>query len=274
MYTRENLAIIIPTIGYSQTFQKLIDSIEKQSITPGQIIVSSYYNLNLKKNKKINIKIFKSSKKNQVYQRTFALKYLKSKIKILIQLDDKVILEKNALKNLLIQWNLSNKNVAGIAFAYPKIKKELNFNRLLNNYFPGKILKNGLNIQYGGIKKIIKLDWMRGGMCSWKLDLVPEIFKRKFPLIKWCVCEDVMFSYGVSRKYELCLAPKAKAKVIGKLPNLNYNDNYLRGYCYSKIYKLFISKNKNLCQIGRKFTFKKPCICSINLTSHSIQINK
>ena len=45
--------------------------------------------------------------------------------------------------------------------------------------------------------KLVDVDWLQGGLSSWSLKHVPNIFNRKFPLIKWSVFEDLIFSYNV-----------------------------------------------------------------------------
>ena len=46
--------------------------------------------------------------------------------------------------------------------------------------------------------------WLNGGMTSWKLKLIPQIYNRKFPILKWSVCEDLFFSYNVSKNINFC----------------------------------------------------------------------
>ena len=74
-YFPENIAIIIPTNGSENEIYKVFKSIISQTAKPGQIIVVSTKQINLKSYKKFFFHFIK--KKNQVYQRTLAKNYIK-----------------------------------------------------------------------------------------------------------------------------------------------------------------------------------------------------
>ena len=93
-------------------------------------------------------------------------------------------------------------------------------------------------------KKIKKMKWLNGGMTSWKLKFIPQIYKRKFPILKWSVCEDLFFSYGVSKKYKLILSSKSKAKIILKNDKVSLLENFNNGFIHAKILHSFVSQNK------------------------------
>ena len=88
------------------------------------------------------------------------------------------------------------------------------------------------------------MKWLNGGMTSWKLKFIPQIYKRKFPIIKWSVCEDLFFSYGVSKKYKLILSSKSKAKIILKNDKVSLLENFNNGFIHAKILHSFVSQNK------------------------------
>ena len=103
-------------------------------------------------------------------------------------------------------------------------------------------------IQYENLDKVTKVFWLKGGLASYDLTKVGKIISnRSFPLIKWSVLEDLIFSYYVSRKYNLIVCPHAKAEVVPKtIKNVSLSYEYYLGKVYSQNLKYFIKKNKNL----------------------------
>ena len=254
MFNKKNIAIIIPTLGNKIYLKKCLNSILRQKILPGQVIVvtTNKKKIELKYIKKLNIKIIISKFKNQVYQRTLGLKYLNKNIKIILQLDDYVLLKRNSIKELLISWNKADNSIAGIGLnSDKKIPNSFLFHLLTLNLpvKEGEVLKNGFNTQYSNIKKEINVDWLKGGLSSYKLELVPNIFKRKFLIKNWSVCEDLVFSYNIKKKYNLLVTPKAKVKILNKKRDLSNLEFFNREKIFSEHIKYFVLKNSRLSLI-------------------------
>ena len=117
---------------------------------------------------------------------------MRKNIKILVQLDDRAILQKNAIKNLLNSWNQnSNQNIAGIGLNEISEVQKYNFfnsqisllNTLIFNIFekfgifkPGSVLLNGMCVQYSNLKKLTKVSWLKGGLSSYDLSKVKKLY--------------------------------------------------------------------------------------------------
>ena len=111
IYKSSDLAIIIPSKNY-KNINICLESIKKQSKKPGQTIIVFDKKKNFKSSKKI---IFSHTRQaNQVLQRTHGLSLINKKIKLILQLDDKFYLHTKAIENLIKDWNLADKNIAGI----------------------------------------------------------------------------------------------------------------------------------------------------------------
>lgn len=257
IYKSSDLAIIIPSKNY-KNINICLESIKKQSKKPGQTIIVFDKKKNFKSSKKI---IFSHTRQaNQVLQRTHGLSLINKKIKLILQLDDKFYLHTKAIENLIKDWNLADKNIAGIGIKSnlkDSNKDKFNFLRyffLTGSDEPGKVLKSGFNNQYISKKKITNVDWLQGGLSSWKLKYVPHIFKRKFPLTKWSIVEDLIFSYNVKykKKFQLKVSNNSKAYLINKQnEEFSCSENYYRGYQYSKMHKTFVYINtENLSKIA------------------------
>ena len=80
---------------------------------------------------------------------------------------------------------------------------------------------------------------------KYKIKFVPQIYNRKFPILNWSVCEDLFFSYNVSKKYKLLLSSKSKAKIILKKTKITINESFYNGFLHAKILHSFVLQNKN-----------------------------
>ena len=98
-----NVTIIIPTRGYSSNLNKTLKSISLQVIPPKEVILVS--NNKIKKkflDYKINkIQVYYCKIKNQVVQRNIGINKLSNNVDIILQLDDRVILHKDCILELL-----------------------------------------------------------------------------------------------------------------------------------------------------------------------------
>ena len=221
---KNKLAIILTAKKYNNILKKALEAIYNQTVMPQQIIIVMTEKENFTVPKKTNTRIIYSKIKNQVYQRKIGLKFLNKNIEFILQLDDKIILEKNSIKFLLNEWRECDANTAGIAINpknYIRPKTSLFHHlTLTNSNIDGKILCSGFANGWSETKKNKEMNWLNGGMTSWKIKLVPQIYNRKFPILNWSVCEDLFFSYNVSKKYKLLLSSKSKAKIILKKKKL------------------------------------------------------
>lgn len=252
----ENIEIIITVIKKNKNLLRVLNSLSNQSYLPKKIIIVSFENLKKLKYKKLNIKIVKSKKKNQVFQRTLGLKHLSKTCDILLQLDERVILKKNALKNLNACWKTSKSNIVGIGLNPINVidKYKGFFNIVFEKLgFSGKILNNGINIRYSNLQENKEVDWLKGGLSSWRIKKIPHIHKRRFPMWEWSVGEDVEFSLSIRKKQKLIVCSNSKASFLKQNTILNNQTFKKRGYLHSlsakrisrKIYsnKFFFSLN-------------------------------
>ena len=249
-YKSSELAIIIPSINH-KNINKCIDSINKQTKKPGQTII--IFDKKKKFKRKKNFVFSFTKKKNQVYQRNHGLRFLKKNIKLILQLDDKFFLHEKAIENLINDWNIVNKNVAGIGiksnFEYQNVDKYkfLKFITLTGSSKPGKVIISGFNNKLITSRKMINVDWLQGGLSSWRLKHVPIIFNRNYPLVDWSILEDLIFSFHIkfNKNFSLKMTNSLKAYVIkNKEKEFSVHQYYCRGYEYAKMHKVFVYLNR------------------------------
>ena len=250
LYKSSDLAIIIPTRNY-QDINICLNSIKNQTKKPGQTIVVFDKKKNFKNTKKLIFSHIKNA--NQVLQRTHGLKLINKKIKLILQLDDKFYLHNKAIESLINEWNAADLDIAGIGIKsnikYHNVDKFnfLKYITLTGSKEPGKVLINGFNTPPISRTKLKDVDWLQGGLSSWKLKLVPNIFNRKYPIVKWSIHEDLIFSFHIKNKknFKLQISSGIKAFVLKKEEkNYGANEYYYRGYEYARMHKVFVYLNK------------------------------
>ena len=251
IYRSSDLAIIIPSRNF-QNIKICLNSIKNQTKKPGQTIIIFDKKQKFKSSKKI---IFTyTNKSNQVLQRNHGLNLINKKIKLILQLDDKFYLDKKAIENLINEWNNAEDNVAGIGIKsnliYDNIDRFnfLKYITLTGSAHAGKVLISGFNTPLISRNKLNDVDWLQGGLSSWKLKHVPNIFNRKYPIVKWSILEDLIFSFNVKYKKKLKLQFSSGIKAYTlkrKKENYSIREYYYRGYEYARMHKIFIFLNKS-----------------------------
>ncbi len=253
MINKKNTAIVIASAGNFNYLHKCLKAIFKQTSVPNQIILVLPKEKKFKKDYK-KLKVLYSDKKNQVHQRNLGISKLSKFTRILIQLDERVILRKNSIEKLIECWNMNvGKNVLGIGFNQLVNKNQNSFNgstisKILINK-KGSVLKTGMNIGYENLKKDLKVSWIKGGLASYDITKSKKIFNRSFPLLSWSVCEDLIFSYDLQKKGNLLICAKAKAILLKKKIDKRIINNFIFGTLYSHNFKFFVKKNKELSTI-------------------------
>ena len=236
---KRQIGIIITVYSLNKNLLKVIKSIQNQSQLPRELIIVTHKKFKIKNSKKLKIKIITCPISNQVYQRTFGLKYLSKSTKILLQLDDRVVLYSNAIFELNNFWNKANKGTIGVGL---NPKDNFDDHGLINYFFKkigfhGKIILGFFNIGYSNFSKNTEVDWLKGGLSSWNLSEVPQIYKRKFPMWKWCVGEDLEFSLSRKKNKKLLVLGKSRAKLLQR-------DSYPKDILLRRGYYNILSKKR------------------------------
>ncbi len=231
------ISIVIATKSYNKNLHKTIDSINKQNYLPKEIIIVSNKKISQKLNLnwKIKLKKYTSKIKNQVYQRNIGLKNISKNTDLILQLDDRILLNKKCLYELNAFWKKTDQSVIGVGLNQINKFKDRG---LLNKLFyglnlKGKVLSNGINVDYSNLKEDIEVMWLKGGLSSWKINKNKNIKNRKYPLQKWSVFEDVEYSLKKNNIGKLLVSYKSKAKVIERNRGFKLNELVYRGSIYT-----------------------------------------
>ena len=252
---KKDLEILITSLKPNNNLYKTLNSIISQRVQGLKVIVSyplQFKDLEFEDKYKHKVKFVNAKKSNQIHQRNLGIKKIKNK-KIILNLDDSIILKKNCLKELLNIWSDNyHKDIVGIGLnPVGQRKPKANIFQklsLTNSDHEGIILPSGYAIGWNQQSKNYYTEWLNGGMTSWNLKKVMFIKNRKFPMVKWCVSEDVIFSFLNSKKKKLLISSKAKAKILDKENKFNsLSSSFYHGYMHSKMthsFKRFLDKKK------------------------------
>lgn len=249
---KNNFLIVIAT-NHSSTLKQVLLSINMQSFSSYRVVViGTKRNFNLRMICKKTIYIY-SKIKNQVYQRSLAKKFINKNTNYVLFLDDKIVLEKNAIANLLNDWKKMPSNVAGIGMScinYKKPKTSIFQTLTLTNSSKiGVVLPSGFVSGYDQVSKYTEVDWLNGGMSCWRSNLIIKKLNRNYPRISWSVGEDLIFSYSFHKIYKLVISPNAKCKILSLKKKENIKNFFIKGFFHSKIIKSFVLKNNKKLSI-------------------------
>ena len=240
------ISIVITTKSFNKNFYNTIYSINKQNYLPKEIIVVSNKRINQKFNLnfKIILKKYTSKVQNQVYQRNIGIKNISKDTDLVLQLDDRIILNNKCLHELNKFWKKMDKSVVGVGLnQINKLKDRGLINKLFYKLnLKGKVLSNGINVDYSDLKEDIEVMWLKGGLSSWKIKKNKNIKDRKYPIRKWSVFEDVDYSLKKNINDKLYVSYKSKAKVIERKEKINVSDLLYRGSIYTYSQKMIVKK--------------------------------
>tara|TARA_B100001063_G_scaffold246985_1_gene289083 strand:+ start:3546 stop:4463 length:918 start_codon:yes stop_codon:yes gene_type:complete len=211
------IAFVIPTKDRPIDLRRMLNSLVKQERKPEQIIIVDGSKPSIKNVvndfKKLNIDYITIYPPSLAKQRNAGMALLKKDITLAGYLDDDVVLEKDAIKNMLNFWNNAKPNTGGTVFniintqpaKWTRVKSLL----FLDSPTPGKLLMSGCTSILGHQQNNISVDWLCGGATVWKREVID-----KYKYDEWFkgigYLEDVDFSFNVKNEYELYLVSNAK----------------------------------------------------------------
>jgi hypothetical protein len=284
-----NLAMVVTTRNRIKNLEKLLDSIVLNSLQPNFVsIVSSgesVTDLINKYNKKINIIHKHVTMSGQIYQRNIGIETLPNNIDLITLLDDYVILDENFISECVSSFTQISDKIVGMGMTVTNIKQKSpkqKFLRIfLRNYSTkaGSVLVSGSTTPYQDLPKFSPTEWLNG-TSVWRSHIFTE-FSHPNISGSYSAYEDLIFSYGVGKKYELCTNSDLK---ISYSDRVLFPINYFNRAFVSNLHKLyFIEKNKELsrfwfyinyfftlCAVIFKFLISPSKITMYILLGHSV----
>jgi GT2 family glycosyltransferase len=135
--------------------------------------------------------------------------------RLVCSLDDDIVVEPEAIKNMIQFWNDCEPETAGVSFNI--INSPPHKHTLLKAFIgmsspeQGRVLSSGYNVAHAPVEKDIRTEWLCGGATVWKKEILKG-FANKEVSSKWAICEDVIFSYPIGKIYPLYVCAGAKVR--------------------------------------------------------------
>lgn len=259
------ISFIIPTKNRPENLRKCLQGLADQNEHVQKVIVVATGEdvqdvVGFFKNT-LRVQYIYSETSGQIYQRNLGIDALDKDAELVGFFDDDVIVQKEALKNILnfISYRYENNDkLIGVGFNIinksssddeaGSIKKKLIY--LFRSYEQGKVTKSGLNTSIWNVKNDIQTQWLGGGYTIWVKQILEE-FKQSEIATNWAIGEDLRFSYKIGKKYNLYIC--ASAKIIDDGANSIYNTYY---HDYKKtISQLIFIYNHNEFSYSRYFCY-------------------
>lgn len=258
LITEDQVAVICPTKDQPQKVERLLDSICNLKSAPNQIIVADGGH-NLKPltdrfSKSLNITCLYCPEPGQVLQRNYAQKFLLDEIRLVLHIDDDNTFEPDALFELLNFWNHESnskhdKQLAGVSFNVVDLPTKHNsyFRRLffLGTKPEGTVSMSGYARPFLPTDKNRKTSWLLGGSTAWSRDVLTH---NPHPIdfqTKWAVCEDLIYSYPLSKSYRLLVAKNAIAYHNETYEAMAFNKAIFYGNSSVILRHFFIAHHQN-----------------------------
>ncbi len=218
MHTSNDLAIIIPTKDRPEKIKDLLNSIAMQNVQCRRIIIvdggESIKDIILSY-EELPMEYYLCDTPGQIIQRNLALSKLTDEDKLVAFFDDDLVLMPGSIKCMIDMWNNVEKETAGISFNIinnPPVKHSFLKSLIgMSNKNMGAILGSGYNVPISPTEKNIETEWLCGGATVWKQEIL-QIYVNRDIKSRWAVCEDVIFSYPISKHYSLYVCAGAKVR--------------------------------------------------------------
>ena len=211
------IAFVVPTKDRPVDLKKMLQSLAKQDRKPDQIIIvdGSMPPIKdvVKEFEKLPIDYVAVYPPSLAKQRNAGMALLGKNITLAGYLDDDVVLEKDAIKNMVAFWASAESDVGGAAFnitnTEPAKWTKLKSLFFLDSPTPGRLLISGCTSILGNQNQNISVDWLCGGATVWRREVI-----NNYKYDEWFrgtgYLEDVDFSFNVKNQYELFLVANAK----------------------------------------------------------------
>ncbi len=216
-YSGLDMAIIIPTKDRPRKIINLLNSLKNQSLCCGRIIIvgsgQDIKNIVDGFSETLPVEYYYTDTGGQIYQRNLAIAQLDEQTELVACLDDDILLEPDAIEQMLACWQQVGPETAGIGFNMinaPKHRRNIFMESLgLSSKQPGRVLRSGTTTAVGQLKQTLRTQWLCGGATVWRKKFIVEHPHRPIQS-RWAVYEDVLFSYPIGLYHPLYICAEAK----------------------------------------------------------------
>lgn len=255
-YTGKDIAVLVPTKDRPEHIKELLNSLICQTEPVGRIIIvasgidiadtiSAY-------SKKLHIEYCYSQESGQIRQRNIGIGKLDDRSPLVACIDDDIVLDSHAIKEMIKFWNNAPVNTGGVGFNINNDHIErTSFMRgifFLSSRKPGRVLLSGCNTPISNLKDNIRSQWLNGGSAVWQKDVLINN-RHKEINTKWAIGEDLIFSYPLGKKFPLYVCANATVRHNHDNHPKNNKWYYFYGNTQTLWVYYFVRSNKELSKV-------------------------
>jgi glycosyltransferase involved in cell wall biosynthesis len=241
----DSFAILIATRNRPLELSQLLNSISKLEKTPKIVVIVSSGNSiasTIAEHANLNITHQHISEYGQIRQKMIGIKMIPQDIDWVLFLDDDLLLDSSSTKNLFDFITHSNQsNLLGLGLSDSSVTK-LDRKRFLPRRKPGSVTQSGINVSYMASKDPVQTTWLNGAS-MWSKQAV-NMYHFDYLESKYSICEDLIFSYSMSRLGTLYYVPNAKFQFQSGVKGHVEDFEIFSARAYWKYY--FVSKFESL----------------------------
>lgn len=220
---KNRLAIIIPTVNRTDYLRRLLESVKGQSALPEEVIIVDGGPADISGGLAdfkdfMNIRYVVARPASLTRQRNTGISNVSGGITLVGFIDDDIVLEKDALKNMLAFWETASASTGGASFN--NISDNFRKAGLMERMFfvncsqSGRLFKSGFNSKICSIERTKAVDWLYGGITVWRREIVDN-----FKFDEWftgnAYCDDLDYSFRVGKRYKLMVVKEARVQHLG-----------------------------------------------------------
>jgi glycosyltransferase involved in cell wall biosynthesis len=222
LYTSQDLVIVVPTKDRPREVRALLTSFSTQSERPGGLVLvdggSSIEAIAKEFSDRLNIQYLTCHPPGQITQRLKGISAVSERVKLVGFFDDDIVLDEDAVEQMIEFWNRAPDETAGVAFNLTNFTPH-RYSRLKAIFGmsgpPGAVLKSAYNVSVVSLSTNGRTSWLPGGCTVWKQTIVRE-FPQSELKMKWAAGEDVRFSYPIGKRYPLFVCADARVVDTGQ----------------------------------------------------------
>ena len=212
-----SLAFVIPTKDREQDLRRMLGSLVAQTRLPDQVIVVDGGGIAVAwcvaEFPELQIDYVRLLPPSLSAQRNAGMAMLRPEITHAGYLDDDVVLEPDAVLEMVAFWGAAEEKVGGAAFNVVNVmpSRDSAPRRRLSADVDGlgKVAPSGLVHEMGEVRENLETDWLCGGATVWRREVIES-----YSYDNWFqgtgFMEDVDYSYGVREHYRLFVVAAAR----------------------------------------------------------------
>ena len=218
-YTGQDIAFIIPTKDRPEKMKNVLESLASQTMSCCRLIVvdggQSVKDIVMGFVDRLPVEYCECHPPGQIRQRNMALSLLDGRTPLVGFLDDDIVLEPQALEKMVTFWNKCEPDTAGVSFNIvnnsPYRHSWMRAVIGMGSPQQGRVLRSGYNVAASPVDIDLKVQWLCGGATVWRQEILKG-FINKDVSSRWAICEDVIFSYPIGKKFPLYVCADARVR--------------------------------------------------------------